>query len=194
MKVNQSLLSLGLAFCAGIVPSSLTHRQAIAQEVSQPVITETPATTTPALPSEVPPAKTPAPAPAKVKATRLVLNLKQRKVYAYQNDKVLASYPVAIGKKGWETPKGNFTVTSLIVNPKWKNPWTGKVSAPGPNSPLGERWIGFATKGKDVIGFHGTPGEHVMGQAVSHGCVRMRNKDIKALFELVDKGTPVIVQ
>ncbi|MEA5535055.1 L,D-transpeptidase [Crocosphaera sp. XPORK-15E] len=129
-----------------------------------------------------------------VLATRLVLNLKERRVYAYQDDKVLASYPVAIGKKGWETPKGNFTVMQMVENPKWKNPWNGRISAPGPNSPLGERWIGFWTNGKNHIGFHGTPGEHVMGQAVSHGCVRMRNRDVKALYELVKTGIPVIVQ
>ncbi|HAC65017.1 MAG TPA: L,D-transpeptidase [Cyanothece sp. UBA12306] len=195
MKFNQSLLSISLACCAVFTPVSLLQRQAIAGEVSEPITSETTTPTlTPAISNEAAPAETVPPAETKVMATRLVLKLKERKVYAYQNDKVLASYPVAIGKKGWETPKGNFVVRNMVVNPKWKNPWNGKISAPGPNSPLGERWIGFATKGKNVIGFHGTPGEHVMGQAVSHGCVRMRNKDIKALYELVDKGIPVIVQ
>ncbi|MEA5511010.1 L,D-transpeptidase [Crocosphaera sp. UHCC 0190] len=145
-------------------------------------------------PASQPEAMATPPETDKVLATRLVLNLKERRVYAYQENKVLASYPVAIGKKGWETPKGNFTVMQMIENPKWKNPWNGRVSAPGPNSPLGERWIGFWTNGKNYIGFHGTPGEHVMGQAVSHGCVRMRNRDVKALYELVKTGIPVIVQ
>lgn len=126
--------------------------------------------------------------------TRLVLKLKERKVYVFKGDKAVVSYPVAVGKKGWETPTGNFKVLQMIRNPSWQNPWTGKVSPPGPKSPLGERWIGFWTDGKNFVGFHGTPGEHLIGQAVSHGCVRMRNKDIKALFEVVTMGTPVIVQ
>nr|WP_267384822.1 L,D-transpeptidase [Cyanobacterium sp. uoEpiScrs1] len=133
-------------------------------------------------------------AESRVLATRLVLKLKERRVYAYQDDRLLASYRVAIGKKGWETPQGKFEITQMVKNPKWENPWNGRISAPGPNSPLGERWIGFWTDGKDSIGFHGTPGEHLMGQAVSHGCVRMKNADVRALFELVDKGILVIVQ
>jgi lipoprotein-anchoring transpeptidase ErfK/SrfK len=127
-------------------------------------------------------------------ATRLVLRLRERKVYVYQENKIIGSYPVAIGKKGWGTPTGDFKVIQMIRDPAWKHPWNGNVVAPGPNNPIGERWIGFWTDGKNFIGFHGTPAEQLIGQAVSHGCVRMRNKDVKALFEQVAIGTPVIVQ
>ena len=44
------------------------------------------------------------------------------------------------------------------------------------------------------IGLHGTNEDHLIGKAVSHGCVRMHNKDAIALFEQVSVGTPVIVQ
>ncbi len=125
---------------------------------------------------------------------RLVLKLGERRVYVHEGDKVLASYPVAIGKKGWETPTGTFKVIQKIRNPSWENPWNGIVSKPGPQSVLGERWIGFWTDGKNFIGFHGTPGEHLLGKAVSHGCVRMRNADIKAMFDMVEVGAPVIVR
>lgn len=125
---------------------------------------------------------------------RLVLKLGERRVYVHEGDRVLASYRVAIGKKGWETPTGNFQVIQKVRNPAWKNPWSGQVGDPGPRSALGERWIGFWTDGKNSIGFHGTPGEHLLGQAVSHGCVRMRNADIKAMFDMVEMGTPVLVQ
>jgi lipoprotein-anchoring transpeptidase ErfK/SrfK len=130
---------------------------------------------------------------AAVKA-RLVLKLKERKVHIYQGDTIIASYPVAVGKKGWETPKGNFEVIQLIKNPIWQNPWNNNIVPAGPKNPLGERWIGFWTDGKNQIGFHGTAAEHLLGQAVSHGCVRMRNKDIKEMFEKVEMGTPVIVE
>ena len=128
------------------------------------------------------------------KNRRLLLKLRERRVYVYEGDKMLAKYRVAIGKKGWETPTGKFQVIKKVRNPAWKNPWNGKISRTGPNSPLGERWIGFWTDGRQTIGFHGTPGEHLLGRAVSHGCVRMRNRDIKAMFDLVELGTPVIVQ
>lgn len=129
-----------------------------------------------------------------IEETKLVIKLKERRVYVYHNNKVKTSYPIAIGKQGWETPTGKFKVLQMIANPAWEHPWNGKVFPPGPNNPLGLRWIGFWTDGKNTIGFHGTPNERVMGQAVSHGCVRMRNRDVIALFELVKVGTPVIVE
>lgn len=131
--------------------------------------------------------------PDEVFTIKLVLKLGAKQVQVYDKDQLVASYPVAVGKKGWETPKGEFQIIQMIENPSWQNPWTGKVSPPGPNNPLGERWIGFWTDGTNFIGFHGTPGEHLIGQAVSHGCVRMKNKDIKELFTYVSMGVPVSV-
>jgi lipoprotein-anchoring transpeptidase ErfK/SrfK len=125
---------------------------------------------------------------------RVILRLGQRRVYLYQGEQVIASYPVAVGKAGWETPTGSFKVMQKIENPVWQDPWTGEVRSPGPNTALGLRWIGFWTDGKDAIGFHGTPTVNSIGQAASHGCVRMRNEDVVALFEQVDVGTPVIVE
>ncbi len=168
-------------------------------------------------PTTVPPTATPAkstttqpvnPAPSakpnttaatsapKVVATRLVLDISDRKVYVYQEETVIASYPVVVGKKGWETPTGNFQVIQKTVNPIWENPWNGKKVPASLEGPIGVRWIGFWTDGKNTIGFHGTPRKHekFLGQAVSHGCVRMRNPDVVALFEMVQPGTPVIVK
>ncbi|BDA40338.1 L,D-transpeptidase [Candidatus Atelocyanobacterium thalassae] len=127
-------------------------------------------------------------------ASHIILNLKERHIYVYQNSEVIANYKVAIGKEGWETPKGNFSVMQMVENPQWKNPWNGRISAAGPNSPLGERWIAFSRQDGKYVGFHGTSGEHSMGKAVSHGCVRMRNKDVKELYGLVGLGVPVVVQ
>lgn len=131
--------------------------------------------------------------PEEVMNMKLVLKLGTKQVQVYEQEKLIASFPVAVGKKGWETPVGEFEIIQMIENPSWQNPWTGKVTPPNPNGPLGERWIGFWTDGKNFIGFHGTPGEHLIGQAVSHGCVRMKNKDIKELFKLVSLGIPVKV-
>ena len=151
-------------------------------------------TVTPQTPAKTPGAKTTAATTnTKTMATKLVLNLKERRVYAYNEDKVLMSYPVAIGKKGWETPTGNFKVTQMIKDPVWQNPWNGKIVPASPKGPIGERWIGFWSDGKNTIGFHGTPTLKSLGTAASHGCVRMRNEDVKVLFEVVTPGLPVVV-
>jgi L,D-transpeptidase ErfK/SrfK len=130
----------------------------------------------------------------KVINTRVVLRLNQRRVYVYKSDRLLASYPVAVGKQGWETPTGTFQVMKMLKKPTWEHPWNGKIVPPGPDNPLGDRWIGFWTDGNNAIGFHGTPDEELIGQAVSHGCVRMRNRDINAFFEKVNVGTLVLVE
>lgn len=193
--VLPSLISLGWGVTIGLL-------------TGQPMANASDITPTPAVRETVnPPAQTPSPSSSdatdksasetieeKILATHLILKLKERRVYAYQDGKVLASFPVAVGKKGWETPTGNFSIIQLIANPSWQNPWNGKVTPAGPKNPLGERWIGFWTDGKDFIGFHGTTAENLIGQAVSHGCVRMRNNDIKQLFEFVQMGTTVMVQ
>lgn len=129
-----------------------------------------------------------------ISEVKLVVRLKERRVYVYQGEAVKVSYPVAVGKPGWETPKGNFKVLNMEKNPAWKNPWTGDVIKPGPGNPMGERAIDFWTNGKIFAAFHGTPGESLIGQAVSHGCVRMRNADIRAMYDMISMGTPVIVE
>jgi hypothetical protein len=125
--------------------------------------------------------------------SRLVLKLSERRLYAYQGDREVAQYPVAVGRNDWETPTGEFTVLQRQPDPAWEHPFTGTVVPPGPDNPLGARWIGFWTDGVNAIGFHGTPDEHLIGQAVSHGCVRMRNADVIDLYNRVAIGTPVIV-
>jgi lipoprotein-anchoring transpeptidase ErfK/SrfK len=123
-----------------------------------------------------------------------VIKLRDRRVYVYKNKKLKVTYPIAVGKAGWETPTGNYKVMDKQRNPVWEEPWTGKVILDGPNNPLGSRWIGFWTDGRNSIGFHGTSAEKLVGQAVSHGCIRMRNRDVVALYEQVKLGTPVTVK
>ena len=129
-----------------------------------------------------------------VSETRLVLRLSERMVYVYQGNSLKVSYPVAVGKDGWETPTGQFKVMAMIKNPGWTNPFTGEVVTAGADNPLGERWIQFWTDGENAIGFHGTPSRESVGRAASHGCVRMYNEDVRALYALVLLGTPVTVE
>ncbi len=131
---------------------------------------------------------------AAANTTKLVVDLSDRRVYLYQKNRLRNSYPIAVGKDGWETPTGSFQVIEMQENPPWLHPITKEVIPPGPDNPLGKRWIGFWTDGRTHIGFHGTNQEEYIGQAVSHGCLRMRNQDVVALFNQVQEGTPVVVR
>jgi lipoprotein-anchoring transpeptidase ErfK/SrfK len=126
--------------------------------------------------------------------TQVVVDLSDRRVYVSRYDEVIASYPIAIGKKGWETPTGNFKIIHKEHDPIWKHPITGAVFEGGTDSPLGDRWIGFWSDGRNEIGFHGTPNVDLVGAAVSHGCLRMRNSDVRMLYSQVNIGTQVLVR
>lgn len=132
--------------------------------------------------------------PVAATETRLVVKLSERKVYLYRGDRLQASYPIAVGKPGWETPTGTFRVFSMLENPGWTNPLTRRTAMPGGNTPLGSRWVAFWSDGVDQIGFHATPDRKSVGKAISHGCLRMYDEDAKALYEQVELGTWVTVQ
>lgn len=125
---------------------------------------------------------------------RLEISLSRHKVILYSGNRAIKSYPIAIGRSGWETPTGNFQVMQMQENPKWIHPLTGEAIPGGsPENPLGHYWIGFWTNGTNWIGFHGTPNPETVGKAASHGCIRMYNKDVAELFHQVKVGTPVKV-
>lgn len=151
---------------------------------------------TPSLPSLGPSSSPAPPAPTPVIRTdvRIEISLTRRRLTLYQGQQTLKVYPVAVGKSGWETPLGQFQVRQMYENPPWRNPFTGEVIPGGSgDNPLGRRWIGFWTNGKNWVGMHGTPKPGTVGQAASHGCIRMFNRDIEELFGHVAIGTPVRV-
>ncbi len=133
--------------------------------------------------------------PPLVSPIRLELDLSERKVTLFRADQVVKSYPVAVGRPGWETPTGTFKIETMYRNPKWINPFTGELIPGGESdNPLGRRWMGFWTDKQNWAGFHGTNSVSSIGTAASHGCVRMFEKDIEELFEKVAVGTPVTVK
>lgn len=125
----------------------------------------------------------------------LEVRLQQRRVILYRGNTETRSYPIAIGQTGWETPQGQFQVLQMREKPIWIHPLTNKVV---PNedakNPLGRYWIGFWTDGSNWVGFHGTPNPKSVGQALSHGCLRMHDADIDELYYQVSTGTPVTVK
>lgn len=125
---------------------------------------------------------------------RVVVKLGERKVYVYRGDRIQASYPIATGKTGWETPTGTFRVFEMVQNPAWTHPITRERVEPGADNPLGSRWIAFWSDEANKIGFHGTPDRASVGQSVSHGCLRMYDEDARALYDQIQLGTVVIVE
>lgn len=134
-------------------------------------------------------------APEVEPSLRLEIRLSNRRVTLYRGDKAVKTYPIAVGRPGWETPTGTFQVRQMLRNPAWVHPLKKGVLIPGgdPENPLGRYWIGFWTDGKNWIGFHGTPNPKSVGTPASHGCIRMYNKDIEELFKQVSLGTEVKV-
>jgi hypothetical protein len=131
----------------------------------------------------------------------LLLRVGERRLYLMDEDPHTPdeSFPIAVGRKGKETPIGRFHVEEMVVDPdflvidKLDRTRVARRIPPGPQNPLGARWIGFAHGEGWTVGIHGTPRPELLGQAVSGGCIRMRNADVIRIFESVQLGTPVIV-
>lgn len=178
LNIIRSTLILGVA-----VPlvGGLLARSSVAAELSLPVAP---------MPDKLPVVHK---WPPQQQSIELVLKLSERQLYVYRGELLENKFPVAVGKSGWETPTGSFEIAYMLENPGWTNPFTGELVPPGPDNPLGERWISFWTDGLNEIGFHGTPNHESIGQAASHGCVRLYNEHIRELYELVSPGTLVTV-
>ena len=125
------------------------------------------------------------------------------KIYLYDNDKVVKTYRCAVGQRAWPTPNGTFHIGKKVKNPTWTNggaSWSKGMPSyigPGPNNPLGlfAMYVYYGTSGGSDTGvrFHGVPSSELssIGHAASHGCCRMRPKDIKDFFKRVTVGTLV---
>ena len=159
-------------------------------------------------PLELIPVAMPAPIPAPIPDTYLVptvtplpkhptsyitIVLNEHQVYVDRVGKPPLRFPIATGKAHWKTPIGRWKVRNMYKNPDWTNFVTRKIVPAGLKNPLGSRWIGFWTDGKDEIGFHATRDLNSVGKSASHGCVRMREADIKQMYDLVSVGTVVDV-
>ena len=130
----------------------------------------------------------------------ILVVLKQRKIYLYNNTRVMKKYPCAIGMPRYPTPTGTFTISRKVKNPDWTNPggaWgkgMPRYIKPGPGNPLGTRALYLYRGGHDTgIRFHGTSNTGSIGHAASHGCMRMKRKDVEKFYTLVPVGTTVFI-
>ncbi len=125
----------------------------------------------------------------------IVVKLNKRTIDVYHHGEIIKQYLVAIGQTEWETPVGSFEVIQKSEYPAWEHPITGEIIPAGnKQNPLGSHWIGFLSNNDGQIGFHGTNEESLIGEAISHGCIRMLNEDIEDLYTYVDLGTTVTVK
>jgi lipoprotein-anchoring transpeptidase ErfK/SrfK len=105
-------------------------------------------------------------------------------------------FSVATGQAIYPTPAGRFSIVVKWVNPTWYPPtqdaWAAGLSPvpPGPDNPLGTRWMGLSVPG---IGIHGTDEPTSIGYSASHGCIRMQVADSEWLFSRVRIGTTVFI-
>ena len=126
----------------------------------------------------------------------IVVNVPQRMLFATTSSG-LTGYPVAVGRRDWKTPLGEFSIAVKEVNPTWDVPESIREEArragrslplkvpPGPGNPLGAYWLGLSIGG---VGIHGTNAPSSIYLAVTHGCVRLHPDDIAALFRQVNTG------
>lgn len=118
---------------------------------------------------------------------RIVVRLgaKRLEVRRVRDGKLLLRAPAAIGKRGSETPVGtSFYVASAFVP---TDPFYGTFAL---ETTAYARVTDWPT---NVVGIHGTDRPEVLGQAVSHGCVRVSNDVARRLRRLAPLGTPIDV-
>lgn len=124
----------------------------------------------------------------------LVINLPELMVYRWSGGRVVDWYPISIGRitNPWHTPRGKLHVISRIINPTWQIPdWGGGgIVPPGPQNPLGNRWVGLSV---ETYGLHGTNDPTTIGRMVSHGCIRLFPQHILDLFDKSWIGMPVSI-
>lgn len=103
-------------------------------------------------------------------------------------EEVFKAYPVSTGANN-STPVGNFKITSKIIDPPWFS--GGKAILPGdPKNILGSRWMGISLKS---YGIHGTIDDASIGIQCTQGCIRMHNRDVEQLYDIVPLGTEVVI-
>ncbi len=137
----------------------------------------------------------------------VVLNIASKRLFYFPavpegQPVIVKTYPIGIGRVGWETPLGETSVVAKARDPHWYVPASVRqehaelgdplpaVVPPGPDNPLGHRVLKLDMPGYLI---HGTNQPYGVGMRVSHGCVRLYPENIEYLYELVDIGEPVTI-
>ena len=130
----------------------------------------------------------------------ILINLPQRLLFLFEDGRLVAWYPVAVGQPNWQTPTGSYKIITRETDPVWDVPVSiqremrqkgervRKKVPPGPDNPLGEYWMGLSAT---CCGIHSTNAPSSVYQFKTHGCVRMSPDDAEDLFHRVEVGIPV---
>ncbi|HMB09807.1 L,D-transpeptidase family protein [Saliniramus sp.] len=127
----------------------------------------------------------------------IVVDTSSRFLYFIQPGGKAIRYGVGVGRQGFSW-RGTETVTRKAEWPDWRPPESMRRRQPelprfmagGPDNPLGARALYL---GNTLYRIHGTNEPHTIGQAMSSGCIRMMNEDVKDLYERVRVGSRVVV-
>src|SRR5882672_9859501 len=137
----------------------------------------------------------------------IVINIPAMRLFYYPAHKKdepaeVITYPIGIGRVGWQTPEGSTKIVKRTLDPVWTVPVSIRkehaengddlppVVGPGPDNPLGRhsftlQWQGYLA--------HGTNKPYGVGMRSSHGCIRLYPEDIEQLFDTVPLGTKLRV-
>lgn len=135
----------------------------------------------------------------------IVLNIASKRLFYFPEvaegqPQSVMTYPIGIGRIGWETPLGTTVVVSKATDPHWYVPASVRrehtelgnplpsVVPPGPDNPLGAYVLKLEMPGYLI---HGTNQPYGVGMRVSHGCIRLYPENIELLFSMVEPGVPV---
>lgn len=137
--------------------------------------------------------------PTTKEAGSIVIMTADKRLYYVLGDDMAYEYPIAVGKTSKERFYGTYPVSRKAKWPSWRptksmlveNPALPDVVKGGKRNPLGARALYL---GDSPFRIHGTNNPSSIGTAASHGCIRMHNKDIKELYNIVAKWDMVYVQ
>lgn len=119
---------------------------------------------------------------------KILINAAARTLSLYDGDVRICLYPVGLGKVSTPTPTGYYKIRTKEINPPWIDPRNPEYEVPsGSSNPLGYRWMQI----QGNYGIHGTNKPDSIGFYVSNGCIRMKEADVEALFDMVEIDTPV---
>lgn len=122
----------------------------------------------------------------------IIINIPARELHLYRNGVLVKTYPIGVGSVVSPSRLGTTQIINSVAHPTYYPPdWylRGlKPIPPGPDNPVGTRWLGLGWSG---YGIHGTNRPESIGTASSAGCIRMYNEDVEELATLVGPGTPV---
>lgn len=123
-------------------------------------------------------------------AVRLEVDLSERKLYVHHGGERMNTFEVAVGEPEHPTPQGDFTIDRIIWDPAWVPPnteWAEDKEKKGPSDPDNPMEAAKLFFDYPDYYIHGTDAVHTLGQAESHGCIRMRPADVEALAEFVQQ-------